>query len=114
GQRGAVGAAGHDRGQLQPETVHMELDRTVPQAVPDERAGDRLVAYERVPGAAEVVVVAVPGEQVVGGVVQTAEGERRAAVVALAGVVEDDVQDDLDAGPVQRLHQLLELPDRAV
>ncbi len=34
-------------------------------------------------------------------------------VVALAGVVVDDVEDDLDAGRVQRLHHRLELVDDA-
>ena len=37
--------------------------------------------------------------------------EHRAEVVALGGVVVDDVEDDLDAGAVQRLHHALELAD---
>ena len=37
-----------------------------------------------------------------------------AAVVALAGVVEDDVEDDLDAGGVERADHLAELVDLAV
>ena len=48
-------------------------------------------------------------EPVVGGVVDAAEREHRAAVVALGGVVVDDVEDDLDPGPVERLHHPLEL-----
>ena len=38
----------------------------------------------------------------VGGVVEAAERQRRAEGVALAGVVEDDVEDDADAGVAQR------------
>ena len=33
-------------------------------------------------------------------------------MVALGGVVEDDVEDDLDAGTVERLHHVAELVDR--
>ena len=66
---------------------------------------------ERVPAARVVHVVAavVLHEAVVGGVVDAAEGQRRAEVIALGGVVVDHVEDDLDAGPVQRLHHGLEL-----
>ena len=35
--------------------------------------------------------------------------QRRPEVVALGGVVVDDVEDDLDAGLVQRAHHRLEL-----
>ena len=37
--------------------------------------------------------------------------QRRADVVAFAGVVVDDVEDDLDAGIVQPLHRRLELAE---
>ncbi|CAM5326054.1 hypothetical protein SHIRM173S_04985 [Streptomyces hirsutus] len=63
-----------------------------------------------VPGARRVHVVAgVVGQPVVRGVVDALEGQRRAQVVALGGVVVDDVEDDLDPGLVQRLHRRLEL-----
>ena len=39
--------------------------------------------------------------------------QRRAAVVALGGVVEDDVEDDLEAGAVQGVDHRLELGDLA-
>ncbi len=73
-------------------------------------AHDRVVAVHRV-AAAGVVEIAprLRIEQVVGRVVEPAPAEGRAALVALAGVVEDDVEDDLDARLVQGLHHLLEL-----
>ena len=42
-----------------------------------------------------------------------AEAQRRPAVVAFGGVVEHDVEDDLDARPVQRLDHVAELVHRA-
>jgi hypothetical protein len=45
-------------------------------------------------------------------VVDAAPGERRAALVALAGVVVDHVEDHLDAGGVQALDHALELAHR--
>jgi hypothetical protein len=48
-------------------------------------------------------------EPVVGGVVDAAEREHRTEVVALGGVVVDDVEDHLDAREVQRLDHALEL-----
>jgi hypothetical protein len=66
---------------------------------------------EAVPGAGGVVVVllVVVDQPVVRRVVDAAERQRRPEVVALGGVVVDDVQDDLDAGRVQRLDHRLEL-----
>ena len=65
--------------------------------------------------AAGVVGVArlAPLEHVVGAVVEPAEAERRAVLVAFGGVVEDDVENHLDARPVQRLDHVAELVDRA-
>src|ERR1700677_4625165 len=61
------------------------------------------------------VVQVTPGfpviEAVVRRVVDAAETERRAHVVALGRVVVDHVEDDLDAGLVQLLHHRLELAD---
>ena len=56
----------------------------------------------------------VRAEHVIEFVVQAAEGVGSAAVVALAGVVEDDVEDDLDAGGVKGPDHVAELVDLAV
>ena len=63
------------------------------------------------PRAAEVVVVALRRQHVIGLVVDAAEGDVRPALVALGGVVEDHVEDDLDAVAVQLLDQGLQLVD---
>ena len=62
-----------------------------------------------VPGEVHVVARVVRDEPVVGGVVDALEGQHRPQVVALGGVVVDDVEDHLDAGAVQRLDHPLEL-----
>ncbi len=71
-------------------------------------------------GVARVERVAAPGvvdvrarvrDPVVVRVVDAAEGQRRPALVALGGVVVDDVEEHLDAGRVQRADHGLELPD---
>ena len=71
-------------------------------------AGVQAVPAARVVQVAPALVVREP---VVGGVIDTAEGQRRPHVVALSGVVVDHVEDDLDARLVQRLHHRLELAD---
>ena len=53
-------------------------------------------------------------EHVVELVVEAAEGIGSAAVVPFAGVVEDDVEDDLDAGLVEGADHVAELVDLAV
>ena len=73
-----------------------------------------MVAVERVAAAGVVrVPLAARFEHVIGRVVEPAEAERRPVVVALGGVVEDDVENHLDARPVQRLDHVAELVDRA-
>jgi hypothetical protein len=73
-----------------------------------------MIGVQSVAGAAVVgVASAVLLEDVVCGVVQTAEAQGRPALIALGGVVEHDVEDDLGAGPVQRLDHVAELVHRA-
>ncbi len=71
----------------------------------------RVPHVEAVPGAGRVVVVArVVGHQaVVRRVVDALERQHRAEVVALGGVVVDDVENHLDALLVERAHHRLEL-----
>ena len=63
----------------------------------------------RVVGVARAVLL----EDVVRLVVQTAEAQRRPAVVAFRRVVEHDIENDLDAGPVQRLDHIAKFIHRA-
>ena len=72
-----------------------------------------MAGVDRVPGAGVVDVVAllVGHQPVVGGVVDALEAQRRAELVALGGVVVDDVEDDLEAGLVEPAHHRLELAE---
>ena len=99
------------RGEVEAEAVDVALGHEVPQRVHDQPQHRRVDGVERVPGAREVLVVPrrVGHRAVVGEVVDAPEGQRRAEVVALGGVVVDDVEDHLDAGAVHRLHEPLEL-----
>jgi hypothetical protein len=101
-----------DRRQIEPEAVHVHRVDPVPEAIHDHPPHDGVIGVERVPGAAVVRVArAIPFEDVVRRVVQSAEAQRRAAVVPLGGVVEHDVENDLEARSVQRLDHVAELVD---
>ena len=106
-----VELAGQRRGQVEPEAVDVHLGDPVAQRVHDQLQRVRVADVEAVAGAGVVHVVAlvVVDQPVVGGVVDAAHRQRRAHVVALGGVVVDDVEDDLDAGLVQGPHHRLEL-----
>ena len=99
------------RREVEAEAVDVALDHPVAQRVHDQPQDARVDRVERVAGAGEVHVVArVVGHQpVVGGVVDPLERQHRPEVVALGGVVVDDVEDHLDPGAVQRLDHPLEL-----
>ena len=100
-------------GKIEAEAVHMHFRHPVAQRVHDELKDLRRAHEEGVARARRVeVVLAIPvDEAVVGGIVDAAEGQSRAHVVALCRVVVDDVEDDLDVSRVQGLDHRLELRD---
>ena len=81
------------------------------QRVHDELQARRVAHVQRVARACRVDVAreVVRFEPVVGAVVEAAEAERGAVLVALRGVVEDDVEDDLEAAGVECVDHRLEL-----
>jgi hypothetical protein len=98
------------RGEIEAEAVHVHRLHPVAEAVHDHAADDRMVGVQGVAGAGVVGVArAVLLEDVVGGIVQAAEAQRRPTLITFRSVVEHDVEDDLDAGSVQRLHHVAEL-----
>ena len=105
--------AGQGRGEVEAEAVDVHLRDPVAQRVHDELEDGRGAHEQGVARArrVEVVLLVAVDEPVVGGVVQALEGQRRAHVVALGGVVVDDVEDDLDVGLVEGLDHRLELGD---
>ena len=100
-------SAAERRGEVEPEAVDMAHLDPVPQRVHHHLQHARMRQVQRVAAAGEVVVVArrVRLEPIVRRVVDAAETERRAEMVAFGGVVVDDVEDDLDAGVVQARHR---------
>ena len=98
-------------GEVEAEAVDVALADPVAQRVHDQAQHAGMAGVERVARARVVHVVAlVVGHQaVVARVVDALEGQHRAEVVALGGVVVDHVEDHLDAGAVQRLDHPLEL-----
>jgi len=103
--------SGERGGEIEAEAVHVHLADPVAQAVHHQLDDVGLTDVERVAGAGVVDVVAraLRARSVVGLVVQATHGQDRAAMVALPGVVVDDVEDDLQAGRVQGPHHGLEL-----
>ena len=112
GEAGRTARAGSKPSARRPSVVARSKRKpsTPPRTVQRQRA-DRHVddqrAVERA-GVAAARVVDVGGgivgrQAVVGRVVQAAQRQRRAELVALAGVVEHDVEDHLDARGVQRV-----------
>ncbi len=99
------------RGEVEAEAVDVALADPVAQRVHDQAQDARVHRVERIarPGEVHVVARVVRHQPVVRGVVDALEGEHRAEVVPLGGVVVDDVEDHLDARAVQRLHHALEL-----
>src|SRR5208337_2865436 len=72
------------------------------KTVHDHAAHDGIIGVEDVPRTAEIGVAGkVLLENVVGGVINAAEAQRRAVFVVLGSVVEDDVENDLNAPTMQ-------------
>ncbi len=78
----------------------MHLLHPIAEAVDNHAPHNRMIGVERISGAAEIGVArSVLFQNVVGVVVEAAKAERRPVVVALGGVIEDNIQDDLDSLP---------------
>ena len=112
-----VEPAGQGGGQVEPESVDVHFGHPVSEGVHDQLQRVRVTDVEAVarPGVVHVVPLVVVDQAVVGGVVDTAEPKRGPHVVALGGVVVDDVEDHLDTRLVQGPHhglELLHLPAR--
>ena len=91
--------------EIEPEAVDVAGLDPMAQRVHDHRADHRMREIERIPAAGEILVEARLAvlEPVVGLVVDAAEAQRPPEMIALGGVVVDDVEDHLDAGVVQAL-----------
>ncbi len=90
----------------------MHLRHPVAKAVEDHASHDRMAGIERVATAAVVDILTVRLMRVVGRISDPAPAERGTVRAGLGGVIEDDVEDDLDAGAVEGLDHVAELVDR--
>lgn len=100
--------AGQAGGQVKAEAIHMHFLDPVAQAVNDKILHHRMVGVDGVAHAGEILIVArVVGQDVIDTVINPLETERGAKLVALDGVVEDHIQNDLQPGLVQRPDHLL-------
>ena len=89
----------------------MHVVHPVPQRVHYELQGVGMADVEAVPCACgvEVELGVVRDEAVVSAVVDSLERQRRAEMIALGGVVVDDIEDHFDVGFVERANESLEL-----
>ncbi len=114
----AVLPAAKGAGEVEPEAVHVHLLHPVVKAVHQETGDHRVVAVHRVAATGEVSIkTTVRGVQVVEDLVaEPLEADGGTPLVSFRSVVEDDVEDQPDARPVERLDHVTELvprPDRA-
>src|SRR6185312_13383994 len=98
--------AGQGGGQVEPEAVDVHFQHPVAQRVHDQLQGVRVPRVEAVAGAGVVLVQpqVLVDQPVIGLVVDAAEVDRGAQVVAFGGVVVHHVEDYLDTGFVQAAH----------
>ena len=94
----------------------MHLRHPIAQAVHHHLDHPGVGQVDRVSGAGVIDVVALlVGQQpIIAGVIDALEGQGRALLIALAGVIVDDVQDDLEPGGVEAAHHFLELGEGEV
>ena len=100
--------AAEDGGEVESQPVDVHVRDPVLEAAEDDVADDGVVAVDRVAAAGEVQIPALFVKQVEELVVEAAVAVGSAAVVPLAGVIEDDVEDHLDAGLVERSDHVAE------
>ena len=95
-----------------PEAIDVHLFDPVAETIDDHAADDGMIGVKRVAAAAVVGVLgAASFEDVVGRVVDAAKGKGGTAVVALGGVIEDDVENDFNAGAMKCLYHVAKFVD---
>ena len=105
----SVFVAPEDGGEVKAEPVHTVFDDPVAQAVQDHLLDYGMIAVQRIPAPAEIIIVPVRGEHIVDIVVKTFEGKARAQLIALGGVVEYDIQDHFDPVVMELFDHVFEL-----
>ena len=102
-------------GKVKAEAIDMHHLHPIAKRIHHHPQHHRMGEVQRIAGAGVVdIVPRVLGQPVIAAVVEAPEAERRAEFIALAGMVVDHVEDDLDPSPVQAAHHGLKLPYRAL
>ena len=98
------------RRQIESESIDVHFRHPVPQAVHQQLERAWMPHVQRVAASRVIHVVArLPfDDAIICGVVDTPEANRRAQLIALRGVVVNDVQNDLETGAVQSPNHVLE------
>ena len=91
----------------------MHLQRPVTQRFHHELQHARMIEIQCVAGSGNVLIKAAVGIQsIIRGIVDAAERQGRAKVIAFAAMIVDNVENDFDPGIVQPLDHSLEAGDR--
>ena len=99
--------AGKNGCKIEAETIHVHFSHPVTQAVHNHAPYDWMIGIERVSCAGEIRVTrAVFTQQVIRRIVQATEALRGSVMPILSCVIEYDVENDFDAGPVKSLHHV--------
>ena len=103
--------AGEGGGEVEAEPVDVHLLDPVAQAVHEQLQHVGVPHVEGIAGPRVVHVEArvLLRRSIIGEIIDSLEGKHGSEMVALGGVVEDHVEEDLDVRLVQVLHHLLEL-----
>ncbi len=110
GDEVAVAIAAENRRQVKPKPIDMIVVNPVTQAMKNHLANDRMIAVDRVSATGIIFVIAlVILQHVVDRIFQSLEAEHWSPLIAFAGVVEHDIENDFDARFVERFDHLLEL-----
>src|SRR5580704_6587918 len=85
----------------------MHLFYPISETIENHPAHDRMIPVECVPGTAVIRITRAVGfKNVVSAVFKSPKAQCRAELVALSGVIEYDVENHFDSGPMQRLHHV--------
>src|SRR6476620_498093 len=109
-------AAPEGAGKIKPESIDATHFHPIPQRIHHHLQHAGMAEIECVDAAGEVVVIArlVRQEPVVRRIVYAAETQRWAEMIALSGMIVDDIEDDLDAGVMQARDGRTKLVERLV
>src|SRR5262249_23639425 len=95
------------------EAIDMHFFDPIAEALDDHPADNRMIGVEGVSRAAVIGVArAILLENVISSVVEPSKTQRRSVVITFGGVIEHNVENDLNTRPVQSLDHVAKLVQR--